>query len=337
MNKIRIYSITTNLSRYGGAQKVLKDIHDGLSKCFSAKILGTQKYEKLHPKYKIQKGEYIRLRNPFLLKDSIILVHARNMLPLIFLLNRIFFLNAKIVFVSHTVFKTYKKLTPLPKTLVAISNTVSENLVNFFSRKAEDIHLIHNGVIDSCMPDLGLRPDLTFRRHQKIRILYIAKIYPLKQQIEIVKRLKNKLSPDIELYFAGDGEELKELEKLCEGSTQFFTLGFIENIHAIISEYDFVMLYSKQEGLPISLIEGVMHSKPLLVNDVGGNLEIGIPNKNAIVLSQDWNIMIEQLNRLCDLSAADYYEMSLKSRENYLKFFQYDSMIEKYAILISNL
>jgi glycosyltransferase involved in cell wall biosynthesis len=329
---MKILSITTNVSRFGGAQKVMLDVHNGIKKHYPSKIIGFQKFENVHPKYGIKEEEYIELKNPWQLNNHTVIVHARNVIPLLVLAKKVFFLNTKIIYVSHNVYDTYSAFTLFPKTIVSISQKVTENLVHYFKQNPKNIHLIYNGILDT---EKEFQPTKK-KNNQSIKILYVARVNPVKRQLQIVEHLKNTLDKSIEIHFAGVGEDYETLKTKCENLPNFKALGFVENMIELIKAYDYLMLYSVQEGLPIALIEGAMCGKPLLVNDVGGNLEIGEPEKNGIELKNDWQKLAEQLNKLIHISKEEYVSMSIKSREIYLKKFQYDQMINGYVGLIES-
>jgi glycosyltransferase involved in cell wall biosynthesis len=322
----KIISITTNLSRFGGAQKVLMDVHEGIRDVYDAKIIGFQKFETLHPSYGIQASEYVRLTNPFYLNDKILIVHARNVMAIIMVLKRVFFLNTQILYVAHNVYGNHRNVSFFPRNIISISKKVTENLLGYFKLKNRNIQLIYNGIKD----DAPLYPGKPYRENNKIIILYSARVNEVKRQLQIVDQLADKLDPAIEIHFAGAGPDFEQLSKVCAGSNNFKALGFIKNIHEVVSNADYLMLFSVQEGLPISLIEGVMHGKPLLVNDVGGNLEIGVPGFNGIELKEDWSLLADTLNSLVLISPDEYATMSRQSRAHYENMFTYQNMVTNY-------
>jgi glycosyltransferase involved in cell wall biosynthesis len=329
----RIISITTNLSRYGGAQKVLMDVHNGLKIKYDCIVTGRQKFEDLHPKYAINRNEYVEF-SPSLLKNNIVLVHARNIIPFIVVLNKLLFLDAKIIYVSHNVYNTHKIVTIFPKNIVSISHKVTQNLVDYFKVKNKNITLIYNGIEDTFDQKRQARG---YKENGVIKILYPARVNSVKRQLQVVENLKGKIAPNIKLYFAGVGEDFDKLKQICKDSDNFIPLGFVNNMEKLIVGYDYLMLYSIQEGLPIALLEGVMSKRPLLVNDVGGNLEIGVPGYNGIELKDSWEYLSKQINGLNNITEAYYNEMSENSRSLYLEKFQYDIMIDKYSDLIETL
>jgi glycosyltransferase involved in cell wall biosynthesis len=329
---LEILSLTKDLDEFGGAQKVLMDIHRGIKDKYRAKVLGFPKYINLHPQYNIDESDYVRFTNPFYLNNKLLIVHDRRIITFIMGLKRLFFLNTKILYVSHCVYDTLNWASLFPNDIISISDKVTDNLISYFGLKGKNIRLIYNGIRDNCST-----PILPRIKNKKITILYSARVYALKRQLDIVDKLKNKLSPEIEIQFAGTGPDYQKLVEKCAGSANFKALGFIKNTDEIIKNADYLMLFSEREGLPISLIEGAMHGKPLLVNDVGGNLEIGVPGINGFLLNDDWNGLATVLNSLTILPDEEYFKLSLNSRKRYECMFTYEKMISMYLDVIKQM
>ena len=330
---LEILSTTSDLNEYGGAQKVLLDLHNGIKHKYHCKILGFTKFDELHPKYGIKQAEYVKFANPFYLNNKILLVHARNIMALIMVIKRLFFLNTRIIYIAHNVYSTHKNFSFFPGDIVSISKKVTENLLTYFNLKNRNITLIYNGIRD----EGAAQPVETFKKREKIKILYSARVIDVKRQLLIVDELNGKLHPHIEILFAGKGPDYDQLVEKCNNTVNFKALGFVERVNELVKQVDFLMLFSTQEGLPISLIEGIMHGKPLLVNDVGGNLEIGVPHFNGIQLTEDWSSLADKINSVVSLSANDYKQMSDNSRKRYEAMFTYDVMIDNYVKLIDSL
>lgn len=317
------------MERYGGAQRVMVDVHNGLKKHNDAKIIGFQKFEELHPKYGIQREEYVLLRHPWQLNGKTVAVHSRNLIPFFVFIKKILFLNTKIVYVHHNVYDDFGNYTFFPETIVSTSKRATKNLVEYFKQDPKKITLIYNGIIDTEKDT----PPIEKKKDKSIKIIYAARVNRVKQQLLIVENLKNKLDPNVEIHIAGVGDDFEALKTLCEGLPNFKVLGFVSDIVSLMKEYDYMMLYSIQEALPLALIEAIMCSKPLLVNDVGGNLEICEPGKNGIEL-KDWDSLASQLNGLKNISDEEYNAMAVQSRKIFLQKFQYDEMIKNYRQLI---
>lgn len=325
---IKVFSVNTELDKVTGVQKVLMDIHDGIKGKYTAKIIGTIPFSKVNRNNCVVESEYIQLKNPFILRNSVAIIHERKLTSFLYVLNAVLFLKMKIIYVHHNIYDSGRIYTWFPKHIVSISDRVTENLIEYFKVKPNWITKISNGIRDK------QARKRVFDRKEKIKVLYAARINDVKRQLEVVEKLDGRIGANIELLFAGDGPKLSELQQKTAKHSNFKSLGFIADIPALIEQCDYMLLFSTKEGLPITLIEAAMCSTPLIVNDVGGNLEIARPNENGIVVD-NWENLIEQLNKLTEIDEAKYMDMSKRSREIYEENFSYQGMINKYIELIN--
>lgn len=327
---MKIFSLDTQLYKVTGVEKVMMDVHHALSDTFDCKIVGTIDYDQVRPDHHIKKDEYTKWSNPFMFRNSIVIVHERKLLILFWLLNHLLFQNIRIVYVHHNIFHDHKRTTILPKTIVAIADRGIENLTEFFGAPKENIHKIYN-----CVGDEYQIPHAPMHRDQ-ITLLLPGRINSQKQQLEIVRQLTGKLDSRIKILFAGDGPQLEELKVACEGNKNFEVLGFRNDVKQLLSEVDFMFLYSVHEGLPITLIEATMVGLPIVCSDVGGNPEICHHGKNGWVLN-DWDELVKTLNNLPNVTDEQYAKMCEESRKIYESNFTFEIFKKQYTDLISKL
>jgi len=325
---VKIYSVIAVFHEVSGVQKVLLDIHNGLKNLYHAKIAGFCPYNDIALCMNIKENEYVQIKSIRELRDSIVITHERITSSKCFLLNKVFSLNIKQIHVQHSIYNTLNFASFYPKTVVSISDKITQNLISYFKISPDNIFKIHNGVKDEWGKKNKMRKKDGF-----IRIAYIARIDSLKCQTQIVNNFKDKLSDKVKIDFIGNGPLLNELINITKDSDNFSALGFRCNIVSLLVDYDYVMLFSEKEGLPITLIEGAMSYKPLIVNDIGGCLEIGIPSENAFY-AKDWEALKQILNSLEFVSSQEYERMALRSRQVYEDKFTYNVMMEKYIELI---
>jgi glycosyltransferase involved in cell wall biosynthesis len=246
------------------------------------------------------------------------------------LLNKIFFLNLKIVHVAHNEFFTLNQISLFPNFIIAVSNKVKTNLIEYFHITEQRISVIHNGLEDKLKSKT-----LKKYNQQDIRILYPARINNVKQQVILVEYLNNKLNRNITIDFAGEGDEKDKLSEICKNTNQFNYIGFVK-IEEVINQYDFIMLYSKNEGLPLSLIEACMFQKPILANDVGGNLEILKDGFNGFKLS-NFESLQNKLNQLQFLTNKEYRILASNARQVFEKKFSSKKMYSQYRNIIEEM
>lgn len=329
---MKIFSFNSELNKITGVQKVLLDIHKALSSAYSCIIVGTIPYENVNQNLHINKNEYKQFINPFMFYKSIVFVHERKFLLLFWLLNHFLFQQIKVIYVHHNILYGWRFLSIMPKTVVSISNSGTENLIKYFHVPSHNIHKIYNCVQENINCPIPHK----YNSSGFINILYPARINDQKRQLEIVERLKGKLDHNVKILFAGIGPHYEKLKEKTEGDNNFQVLGFRNDVLDLLCKCDYMMLFSRHEGLPITLIEATMCGTPIICNDVGGNLEIAHKGENAFV-TDDWTKLVEILNSLSDIKQSDYLKMSKSSREIYEKNFTFEIFRDKYLHLIKGL
>ncbi len=104
--------------------------------------------------------------------------------------------------------------------------------------------------------------------------------------VNVVKKLKEN-GVNIKILMAGDGEveKLKELVKKEKLTKNILVLGWIDKKQKeeYLKSVDFYILPSYDEGLPMSVLEAMSYSLPVITTDVGGIPEIIQNEKNGIM------------------------------------------------------
>lgn len=327
----RIFQLNSELYKVTGIQKVILDIHAALCEMGSV-IVGTIPYSKVDSSLGILKTDYIQLGSYKMFRHSIVIIHERKYLPIFWFLNKILRYDVKLIYVHHNELYGHKLISLFPDHIVAISDSGINNLTEYFNVPLKNITKIYNCVSDTfCKAHLSK----TYNPNN-INILYPARINSVKRQTEIVDRLSGKLNKKIQIYFAGIGPDYIELKKKCNGSEQFISLGFCEDMNRLMGDMDYVMLFSKHEGLPISLIEATKSGLPIICNNVGGNCEIAHNGKNAIVVN-DWEQLIDSLNDLPNIKEDVYDMMKSESITIYQSSFTFEKFSRSYRNLIIKL
>ena len=326
----RLYSFNGSLYKMTGVQKVLLDIHHAVSGTYEAYIAGTIPFDRIHKDMGVKPSEYKRVRHPFMFYRSIVIVHERKYLWVFWLLNHLLLQRIRIVYIHHNIFSNLRRASIMPHTVVSISDRCTENLTQYFKVPPGHIHKIHN-----CVADIHL-PRHRVPSGDTITLLYPARINDVKRQPEIVERLKGRLNSNIHILFAGDGPLLEQLQAVTAGSAQFTAMGYVSDIPSLMQKCDYMLLFSRHEGLPITLIEAAMCGLPIVCNDVGGNTEIAVDGKNAFVVD-DWEDLTATLNRLAETGSARYREMSEASRKIYEDHYTFDTFKKAYLALLDSL
>lgn len=322
-----IINLYKNFIEYGGAEKVAIDVHYGLTELgYECYLMGGNSFESNNSKYNIEKKQYKKFSalNAFNLKNTTIISHHRKNTTILFFLNKLLRLNIRLIHVAHNEFDNLKFFSYYPKEIITVSQRVKDNLVSFFNVNPNNITVIYNGLADlyDQLRDTNLSTD-------KIKILYAARITKVKGQVELVNNLKGKLNNNIQIDFAGTGEDDLELQAITKEDKNFNCLGFT-NLSNEFYKYNYVMLFSSNEGLPLTLIESCSFKTPVICNDIGGNVEIIDDAVNGFVVN-DYSSLLDLINnKLPEINPESYATMSDNARATFEKKFLKIKMIENY-------
>lgn len=244
-------------------------------------------------------------------------------------------LNCKVVFTVHGWAFTDGNGTGFSKMIYRLVEKVNEPLTdmyfcvsNFDKRigyrdgvlKQEDkVAVIHNGVPQRIMAN---RDKITL----PIKIIMVARFSPQKNQEMLIKALAKVDKKKFELIFVGDGETLEYKKKLVkklglQDQTVFY--GFKQDVLKYLEESDLYVLTTHYEGLPISIIEAMSCSLPIIASNVGGNNELVKNDFNGYLVSES-NELVERLNYLLDNP-----EVLTKMGENSFKLFNSEFKLSK--------
>lgn len=120
--------------------------------------------------------------------------------------------------------------------------------------------------------------ELSYRKHQDLLISIMA---------EVVQSI-----PNAKLLLVGDGDKAKEQEYalLIEDLKVWDSvklLGFRRDVYQLMSLSDVVVSASRQEGLPVNVMEAMSVGLPLIVTDCRGNRDLVKNDVNGYVIDLD--------------------------------------------------
>jgi len=155
--------------------------------------------------------------------------------------------------------------------IITVSETIKRQLLSLGVGNEERIEVIPLGFeLDSL---LGIAP----RKSDTTNIGIVGRLTPIKDHNLFLKSasLVIKCNPEFKLKFKvfGDGQLRGELEGYAEklGISRYVDfIGWERNLVKIYSALDLVVLTSKNEGTPVSLIESMAAARPIVATDVGG-------------------------------------------------------------------
>lgn len=154
-------------------------------------------------------------------------------------------------------------------------------------------------------------------------LIYVGELSKRKNQANLIKSLSIIENKRIKLLLVGKGSLEIELKKLCKTlnvEERVFFLGYRTDIYDLMGMSDVVVSSSKQEGLPVNLIEGLCVGKPLLVSDCRGNRDLVDDTNNGYIIRQnDINTFSNKIIELFENKKL-YESMSINSLKKSKKF-----------------
>ena len=169
---------------------------------------------------------------------------------------------------------------------------------------------------------------------QTINLLWIGRFTQIKDPslaVKVMKNLSNAAPGKFELTMVGQGELYEQVKKEAMNLPIKFT-GWLTNPFEDISVFDLLLITSKNEGLPLVMLEAANFGKPTLSKNVGGVSEFITDNqtgylvdgsadeisKKLILLSKNTSSLLQtgiNANKLLndkfsvDVMAKNYYDL----------------------------
>ncbi|MEO0404403.1 MAG: glycosyltransferase, partial [Bacteroidota bacterium] len=185
------------------------------------------------------------------------------------------------------------------RAIVAISPIQKHQLVHEHSICSEkQTHVIPLGFdLDRFTRELEKRRS-AFRTNHRIEndafvIGIVGRFAPIKNHelfLEAIAIANKQSERPIYAVIVGDGERKQELQQLSEnlGISDLLTwTSWIEQIETALPAFDTVVLTSKNEGTPVSLIEAQAAGIPVISTDVGGVRDVILDEKSGFVVGQE--------------------------------------------------
>lgn len=197
---------------------------------------------------------------------------------------------------------------------------------------------IHNGIDDIYISKLDSNPC----SKKEFRLVCSGTINQRKGQhliIQALLELKKELLNRIHITFIGDGPMKKELEAIVsknnlQNNVSF--LGVVQNsdIYKYLALSNIYILMSYEEGLPISIIEGMRSGLGIIATRIAGIPELVQENYNGILLSPNKDQLKEVF---CDLPNHDWVKYGLNSRKLFEQKYTFNNMLTSYCDMLDSL
>jgi glycosyltransferase involved in cell wall biosynthesis len=187
--------------------------------------------------------------------------------------------------------------------VIAVS-TATQRQVARWARGARPA-MIHNGTAIPALPGkeerMACRRALGLSEQAKV-VCFVGRLSPQKGIAALidVAHTTTGIAPEVVFVIVGDGELRPEVES-CSSSlgAQMLFVGSQHDVRPFYAAADALLLPSRSEGLPMTLIEAFAHGLPAVASDVGGIPEVLVDEHNGFLCkSSDSTLMSQRLLQL---------------------------------------
>jgi glycosyltransferase involved in cell wall biosynthesis len=216
-------------------------------------------------------------------KTHVNIVQTHHLVPLVYAGPAARLAGARLVHVEHEHFTftrprarhLLKALAPLCHRFVVVGQEIKDFLVNEVGFRPSRITVIPNGVdLRRYSPEVrGPRELFGYSKEDRL-IGHVARLEPVKDQTTLLHAFKSVLTthPNARLVIIGDGSLRSELETLSVdlgiGKRVDF-LGLRQDVADLLPHTEFFALSSRNEGLPLSILEAMACARPVVSTAIG--------------------------------------------------------------------
>jgi glycosyltransferase involved in cell wall biosynthesis len=145
--------------------------------------------------------------------------------------------------------------------------------------------------------------------------------------------------PGLTAVLAGKGPERERLEQLAAElgvADRVLMPGFVPDARTWMAMYDVFAIPSRSEGMPLTLIEAMLASRPVVVTAIGGMPDVVVDGETGLVVPpEDPDALAEALRQLFGDGARA--AMGARGRARATEEFSFEHMVRSYEALYEEL
>lgn len=230
----------------------------------------------------------------------------------------------------------YHKLNYVLKRIDKIG-FVSKNSMDVFSNNHPDfakdqLFYIYNGIKEK-----DIRVNLN-KKNNVLNFICVGSLSKRKNQrslIEGITLLSKNQQVKIKLTLVGDGAIRQELQDYVSSHnlTNVDFVGSTTEVDSYLKNADVFILASKDEGLPISIIEAMRVGLPIIGSNVAGIPEQIIDNVTGLIIGCDANSVKQSYKKILSMNDEQLRIMGNRSYELFRERFTLFGMFNNYINL----
>lgn len=211
------------------------------------------------------------------------------------------FLKTKLVIFIERV------LALFTKRLIAVGIQVMDDLIEARIGNRKKYNVIGPGLEIGNLTDRSWALSYFGLEDNLFTITWIGRVAHIKapyRVLEVAEECLNR-NLDVQIVIVGDGDLMSYLkDEAKRKKLPVVFLGWQSEIEKILSFSDLVILTSKNEGTPVSLIQAQMAGVPVLTTDVGSASEVLIDGRSGFCLKYSASLFADKIQFFASSSSA---------------------------------
>lgn len=360
MNKIKLLHILESFHT-GGAEKVTLDICNGLDKQrFVSHVLAFEDGELRNTFEKegiatsiLQKSKgysplFLFKLIRFIKKNHFDLTHIINGLTVInygIMASKITNTPSIAAIHGHSHFnsdsfgnRVWYRMVDKADKIITVADSVSKHLESkgiesykikrIYNGIASDFPVLSNDEKETLAVSLGLP-------QSKFVLGCVANLRTVKGHIHLIEAFKEiqELIPDLYLLLIGSGSLKESLQKKVRSyglDSKIIFCGTRHDVPACLQIFDIFILSSLSEGLPISILEAMRASLPIIATSVGGVPETVRDRLNGFIVEPGKSAQLSSAIKQMFENTDTCEEFGKQSKKIFLENFTHKSFISNY-------
>jgi glycosyltransferase involved in cell wall biosynthesis len=232
----------------------------------------------------------------------------------------------------YNYFFKQKEFISLSDYVICVSDYVRENLIRETSNKnVSKFQTIFNGAL------IEEDYEKSFANGGDLKIVFSGRVEVSKGIFILLEALKNL---QVKLFVAGEGSALLEAKKFVidrrlSEKVEFLGKLTFDNLKNYYKEADILVVPSlRVEGFPMSIIEGMSYSLPVIASKIGGNSDAIVDSKTGFLIEpgdvKDLEEKLDYFNKYPE----KIKEFGINARNLVIQRFSIKGMIKEYQEVI---
>jgi len=234
---------------------------------------------------------------------------------------------------------TERLLARITDNLVAVTSKVKSDLQGVGVGKDSQWLIIHPGIsTPKSIDKTTARSSLGVAKNQFV-LAWIGRFTDIKNPMLAIKSFENipiKLRANITMIMAGSGELFDECQSYSrDRKLGIHFTGWVSDVSPILDSASLLFMTSKNEGMPVVIVESAFRGIATLSTNVGGVEEFIEQNVTGWLTNQS---VIEISQKISELSSSSKLgEVGLNAKNLALSEYGVDNMVHKHTNMYRNL